>query len=230
MEQKKTKDTENSIKQLLLVLGDTDTSITAIMQRYELGKTGMFVKVGSPIPVTVGRTGFSGCEADTDSSFVLNKKEGDGKTPSGIYPLGKVYGYGPKPSWMQMPYIVSTPEIICVDDSKSAHYNMIISSSNVDEKDWDSHEDMLRKDGQYKFCVEVHYNCCQAVKGDGSCIFMHIWKGPGLPTAGCTAMAETDLVEVLKWVNPDSNPVLATFDNATFEKVKKKNKVLVKLN
>ena len=34
-----------------------------------------------------------------------------------------------------------------------------------------------------------------------SAIFLHVWKEPGAPTCGCTAMAREDLLELLRWLD-----------------------------
>ena len=62
-------------------------------------------------------------------------------------------------------------------------------------------EKMLRDDGLYKWGVFVEHNPA-AAPGAGSCIFLHIWKDSTTPTTGCTAMAEKDLVKLLRWLDP----------------------------
>jgi hypothetical protein len=44
--------------------------------------------------------------------------------------------------------------------------------------------------------------------GRGSCIFLHVWDGPGRPTAGCTAMDAAAMREVLAWLDPAARPAL----------------------
>ena len=44
--------------------------------------------------------------------------------------------------------------------------------------------------------------------GKGSAIFMHIRKGPGVPTSGCIAMEEKDIKKILKWLKPEQNPAI----------------------
>ncbi|MBF8262931.1 MAG: hypothetical protein HW387_596 [Parachlamydiales bacterium] len=42
----------------------------------------------------------------------------------------------------------------------------------------------------------------------GSAIFMHIWRDPGFPTAGCTAMQEKDIGDIVSWLDEKKHPVL----------------------
>jgi L,D-peptidoglycan transpeptidase YkuD (ErfK/YbiS/YcfS/YnhG family) len=67
---------------------------------------------------------------------------------------------------------------------------------------------MKRKDDLYKWLLVVGYNKKDPHPGSGSCIFIHIWRAPGKGTAGCTAMAEKDLVEILQWLKLEENPAL----------------------
>ena len=66
---------------------------------------------------------------------------------------------------------------------------------------------MFRDDNLYKWGVFVAHNAAAQPRA-GSCIFMHIWKNSSTATAGCTAMAERDLVELLRWLDPAAHPLL----------------------
>jgi hypothetical protein len=37
---------------------------------------------------------------------------------------------------------------------------------------------------------------------------MHIWKEPGHPTSGCTAMSIGQIENLLAWLDPQAQPVL----------------------
>jgi D-alanyl-D-alanine dipeptidase len=66
----------------------------------------------------------------------------------------------------------------------------------------------MRQVGQYEMGVIVGYNAIPPVKGRGSCIFLHIWSGPGSHTAGCTAFSEEKLRDVIKWLDRRKRPLL----------------------
>lgn len=177
-----------SIKQELLVFQNESNSSKATLVFYENGK-----KIASYNAI-VGKNGIS----DKDA-----KLEGDGKTPFGSYPITAIFGKGEQTN-QNMSYIKTTPSLHCVDDSKSANYNRIIDSAVV-QKDYDSYEDMLRSDGLYDIGAVIAYNESGA-KGRGSCIFMHIAKQDGKPTAGCVALTKEDLSEVLKRLDISKKP------------------------
>src|SRR3712207_8482067 len=52
--------------------------------------------------------------------------------------------------------------------------------------------------------------------GRGSCIFLHVWRGPRSSTAGCTAMAEPALAELLRWLDPARRPALVQLTDAAY--------------
>ena len=67
---------------------------------------------------------------------------------------------------------------------------------------------MRRNDDLYKLGIVVEYNTENTIKGHGSAIFVHIHRGPGKPTAGCVAMSEDKLEEIVRWLDPALKPMI----------------------
>ncbi len=147
-----------------------------------------------PMDGVIGRNGF----APTGE-----KREGDGRTPSGIFPLGTVFGYQPAFPTM-MPYRQVTVDDLWVDDVNAADYNRWVRRGETSAS---SFEVMKRDDDLYKYGIVVEYNTNPVVKGHGSAIFFHLWRGKGKPTEGCVALPEDDLVRLLRWLNPAARPL-----------------------
>ena len=137
--------------------------------------------------------------------FVLPtaKIEGDGGTPTGVYPLSLVFGYAAT-AVTAMPYRRITADDCWVDDPASPQYNTWVSG-RPQAASW---ETMLRADGLYRHGIVVEYNTRPVIAGKGSAIFIHIWRGPGEATAGCVALAESDLLRIIAWLDPAKNPVI----------------------
>ncbi len=134
------------------------------------------------------------------------KREGDGKSPAGIFSICPAYGYdSAPPSKTLWPYRQSTSDLCCVDDSKSRHYNRIVSKSK--SKDWTSAEEMVRPDGLYRRVIGVGHNL-PAAPSKGSCIFLHVWKNGHTGTSGCTAISLKNIEFILAWLDPAARPVL----------------------
>ena len=120
-----------------------------------------------------------------------------------------------------MPYVNLTSSVECVDDTASKFYNQVVDRSSV-SPDWNSSEHMLRSDDLYRWGILVEHNSAPAVAGGGSCIFMHIWRGPGQPTVGCTAMPQADLESLIAWLDPARTPLLVQFPEAKYKSLRKR--------
>jgi L,D-peptidoglycan transpeptidase YkuD (ErfK/YbiS/YcfS/YnhG family) len=59
---------------------------------------------------------------------------------------------------------------------------------------------MARGDPLYDICAVTDHNADPVVPGLGSAIFVHLWRGPRRPTAGCIAFRRPDLEWILaRW-------------------------------
>ncbi len=211
----------NNSQQLLLVLSPTWDSHQGTLQRYERqGESGNWILVSEKsIPVVVGKNGMAWAPNLLQPAYQLphsdkKKQEGDGRSPIGVYDLGTAFGFASDASLipqMKWPYLALKSSSICVDDRTSHYYNQLIDSST--KADWNpktTGEQMLTVIPQYTWGSVIHYNQNNVV-GDGSCIFMHVWKGPDSVTAGCVAMDQDELVKILGWLDPEKKPVIGMF-------------------
>lgn len=198
--------------QMVLVVAEDWNTTPARLLRFERsGPNGPWRPVGDAVPVSLGRNGLAwgrGLHGE-QLSVAPVKKEGDGRAPAGVFSLPRAF-IGPNESLgasPKLPVHQVTTQTVCVDTVASKHYNQMFEESTV-AKDWDSEERMLRPDGLYRYGLFVDHNAPSVQPGAGSCIFLHLWRGPGAPTAGCTAMAEADMLAVLRWLDAAKKPVL----------------------
>jgi L,D-peptidoglycan transpeptidase YkuD (ErfK/YbiS/YcfS/YnhG family) len=198
-------------EQLVVVTTPGWSSTTGTIRRFErLRSTSEWRPIDQPVPVVVGRTGIAwGVGFDGVSTEGPHKREGDGKSPAGMFPLDTVFGFAPPGSMrsVRMPYVQLLPSTDCVDDTASSHYNTVVDRGSVPRIDWNSAERM-RSVRLYEVGVIVGYNAMPPVKARGSCIFLHVWAGPGSHTAGCTAFDEGRLRELIGWLDPKKRPLL----------------------
>lgn len=222
----------SSSTQMIVVTTDTWESPQGTLRRYERERAGNpWQPVGQPITVMVGKTGLGwgtgllkppAPDAHDPMTNDPVKKEGDGKAPAGVFRLSKAFGYAAQEqSGWKMPYVSLTPTIECVDDEKSKFYNTLVDATAV-AADWGSHENekMRRADDLYRWGILVDHNANPPVAGRGSCIFMHIWRGPGQPTVGCTAMEQGDLESLLGWLDPKRIPLLVQLPVAEYQRLR----------
>ncbi len=208
-------------QQALLVIGESKGCCLAKMWLFE--KTYDWQQVGSKIDVVVGCNGFAWSHGLHGScpEGEETRTEGSKTTPLGIYPIDSVFGLNPLEECepYNLPYIHFNSSVFAVDDVKSQYYNMIVDA-NVVEKDWQSAEDVSQI-SFYKYGAVVGFNTQPIDKEAGSAIFLHVWKAPVIPTAGCTAMSEANMIQVIKWLKRDANPVLVQLTRADYLKYKK---------
>lgn len=146
---------------------------------------------GKILPCTRGRNGLTG-----------EKREGDGCTPRGAH---RVEGVLYRPDRMRRP----TPGAVPIrpgdqwsDDPRDPLYNRAVRGSRL------SHEALRRADPLYDLVLVVDWNRSPPVPGKGSAIFLHRWRRPGAPTAGCVALRPRDLLWVARRLSPRSRLVV----------------------
>ena len=118
----------------------------------------------------------------------------------------------------KLPYRPATANHKCVNDPASAYYNRIVDQAAVAQPDWASCENMMRSDQRYFVGAVVAHNAAPPVAGCGSCIFLHVWAAPGMPTAGCTAMSLADMTEIAGWLDGAAAPLLVQLPQAEYER------------
>ena len=156
-------------------------------------ENGMWHLVFPAVTGSIGEKGFAAID---------DKREGDGKSPTGIFPLGIAFGYDPSVV-TKMPYRQATDDDFWVDDVNSEDYNKWVEG-DPNAASW---EKMRRDDEQYKYGVVIEYNTDPIVKGKGSAIFLHVWKDGG-PTLGCVSMPEEMVLKILGWLDPAKKPLI----------------------
>ena len=133
------------------------------------------------------------------------KREGDGRSPSGIFPAGFAFGYAPSERVRtRLEYRQVTGIHFWDTDPNSPRYNQWIAGRAPPG----AHERMRRRDRQYSLGLVIEYNMRPVVPGLGSAIFLHIWRGPGKPTAGCIGVTETRMRWILDWLDPARRPMI----------------------
>ncbi len=213
-------------RQLVTVLADGWNKVPAVLQRYERdGDTSPWKAAGKRVPVSLGRSGLGWGIGVHPKDAMLpgepEKREGDGRAPAGVFELVSCFAYAPEElAGTAMPVLRADSELVCVDDASSRYYNEVFPR-NVPDKDWNSAEDMLRKDGLYRYGVVVAHNMNPPLPGAGSCIFLHVERSPGAPTAGCTAMKQNALKELILWLDPAAKPMMAQFPKDVYERLRK---------
>ena len=129
------------------------------------------------------------------------KKEGDKKTPKGIFEIGNLYYRRDrikKPVTSLKCIEIKSSMGWCDDINFPKKYNKLI---NINKKI--KHEKLKRKDHKYNLLIPIKYNFKKPIPGKGSCIFIHLTKNYK-PTAGCVGLTLNDFLIMLKVVKKNS--------------------------
>lgn len=212
--------TGHDARQLVLVTSADWDATQGELRRYERdAANGEWREVGAATPVMLGRTGTAwGVGLHPAQANGPQKREGDGRAPAGIFGIGIAFGYG-NAATTGLQYQAMNASDWCIDVNASPHYNRIVSTRNVGDAAIEGSTEPMRrdlhKDGdvRYKLGFVIEHNP-RNVPGGGSCIFAHLWGEPGEVTAGCTAMDEPAMRDLLAWLDPDRKPVFVVLPDA----------------
>ena len=133
------------------------------------------------------------------------KREGDGCTPLGRWPLRHACYRAdkmPAPA-TRLPLQPTQPEDGWCDAPGDPSYNRPVTLPYAA-----SHEEMWRPDELYDVVVVIGYNDDPVEPGLGSAIFLHICRSDYAGTAGCVAVPLEDMMTLLPLLGPDSHIVI----------------------
>ena len=147
---------------------------------------------GRRYPCSIGRGGLT-----------LAKREGDGATPVGVM---RITGLLYRPDRMALPAAWADPigpRDLWSDDPARSDYNQSVRAPYPG-----SHEVLRRADPLYDLVLVTDWNRPDAIPGRGSCIFIHQWRRPGFPTAGCVALGRDHLRRIAAAILPGARLVV----------------------
>ena len=205
-----------------MVVSDSWSATNGTLAWFER-TNGSWTKRGGPVPALLGRAGMAWGRGEANITGLVGpqKREGDDKAPAGVFRLGTAFGYAADPPETKMPYEPLTKNIVAVDDPQSRYYNQLVDATKVHDIDWRTAENMILTDNRYRWGVVVLHNF-SAVPDAGSCIFLHCWKDPSTATSGCTAIAEENLMKLLRWLDPKQNPRLIQLPRSPYNELRLK--------
>jgi L,D-peptidoglycan transpeptidase YkuD (ErfK/YbiS/YcfS/YnhG family) len=176
-------------QQVVIVTTKSWSSTAATVQTFEKDADGWHV-VFAPMASLIGRSGFS-----------ANRTEGDGTTPTGKYSFGTMFGQQPSPG-VKFPYRQPDAQSVWVGDDASPYYNSWQENAALSGEH-------LASSGfarAYAYAAVINFNMSPVVPRKGSAIFLHV--STGNPTAGCVSVAQSNLLEILRWLDPARDPVI----------------------
>jgi L,D-peptidoglycan transpeptidase YkuD (ErfK/YbiS/YcfS/YnhG family) len=197
----------DGVGQLVVSVAPGWNSTMGRLQRFErAGRE--WRAVAPPIPVLYGKNGLVWGRGvfGTDEPGP-HKAERDGRAPAGVFRIGKIYtSDATLPAGADFPYRTITKGDAWIDDPAHPQYNQHVVVDPANPPAWFERQKMRHGDFAYRWLVEIRHNADPPVPGAGSAIFFHIRRGPQRPSAGCTVMAEGDLVALIRWLRASQRP------------------------
>jgi L,D-peptidoglycan transpeptidase YkuD (ErfK/YbiS/YcfS/YnhG family) len=153
--------------------------------------------------------------AETGSGHLIaaaDRREGDHATPIGVFGIGgTIYGNEPNPGGLRYRY----HRLVCGDwwdeDPYTPRYNRFVHvPCGVTPAFAEYSEALWTETTAYPYFAVLRFNMDPIVAGPdalGSGIFLHSWVGGA--TEGCVALPEGRLLDVLRWLRPAADPVVA---------------------
>jgi len=164
------------------------------------------MRVKRPKPIIVRRAPGRPCQARVQLAHSVRqaaigrgsvrplKREGDGGTPLGRFPVRLVLYRADRAFRPRGPLPVRAireTDGWC-DDPADRNYNRLIRLPSLR-----SAEGLKRADHLYDLVLVLGYNDRPRIKGRGSAIFVHLARPGYTPTEGCIAFSRRDLLAVL---------------------------------
>ena len=175
-------------RQLVTVTAASYVATYATVNAYRSTRHG-WRRVYGPWIARIGRNGFAPPGG---------KREGDGRTPSGAFSMSFFFGVLPNPG-VRFPYRRIHPYDFWDDDPASPRYNEWVDSRRASPGANPEPMDV----SAYDYGIAIGYNTARR-PGLGSAIFLHL--NIGIATAGCVTLPESELLPLLRWLNPARAP------------------------
>ncbi len=219
-------------RQIIIGIAPTTNSSHATLSMFErnIGASGWTQKEAA-WKGRLGRNGLAwGAGIHPRNMEGVRKKEGDGRSPAGIFRIGSesessfAFGYATTIKKLPtLPYKVVTSRDLWVEDSDSPYYNRHILISHQPKTAWEKNAQMKQGDHAHSLKLFIAHNEGTSKKtataNAGSSIFFHIWRGGGTkPTAGCTTMPEEQLKNMISKIDPSKKPVYVLLTAADYKK------------
>jgi len=137
------------------------------------------------IPVKLGRGGMG------------KSKEGDGKTPIGLFNMNTPFGICAKKEGFPDNYLQVTDTMYWDGDVKSPTYNKLVDRNTNTNFNKKASEHLIDIMPDYNYALNIGYNP-ECKSGEGSALFLHCLGAEKGNTGGCVAIKEEYMIEILK--------------------------------
>ncbi len=137
-------------------------------------------------------------------------REGDSKTPVGIFKFNCAFGIAPDPN-CAIPYTQVDNNIYWSGDA-NYKYNQLVDIRDYPNLNKSDSEHIIDYVAEYVYCLNISYNDL-GTPGKGSAIFLHCFGTKKTWTGGCVAIPQDKMLTVMQTVRPDCVVVIDSLEN-----------------
>lgn len=200
-------------RQLVVVVAPEYAASKGVLRRLSRdGAGGAWRQDGEAVPCALGRNGLAvgrGLPLDLDGPA---KREGDGRTPAGLFPLPEAFGNidaaEAKAKGVRLPYLVVTDRTACVTDPDSPLFGRIVGPGERAAGKAERQDRMWRTDRANVWGVVIGHNRTDPTAKAGTCLFLNVRPAGGPPTGGSIGLPEPVAAALAAWLDPAAEPLL----------------------
>ena len=130
-----------------------------------------------------------------------NRKQGDKTTPTGVFHYTMAFGIADDPG-CPMGYTKVDETHYWAGNDDSPYYNTFVSTRDTTDFDPNDSEHLIDYTIPYQYCLDMGFNT-ERTPGRGSALFLHCYS-KNQYTAGCVAIPQNYMAEVLRRLKPDT--------------------------
>jgi L,D-peptidoglycan transpeptidase YkuD (ErfK/YbiS/YcfS/YnhG family) len=206
-------------RQLVLVTAEGILVDKGTLRRYaRTGPGAPWVEAGQPVPCRLGRKGLGqgrGLAAALPGGPV--KREGDGRTPAGVFSIPAAFGYASAEdaarAGVRLPYVAVSDRTSCVTDAGSPLFGRVVGPEERPEGGV-RQDRMVRDDGANAWGLVIGHNVGAADPQAGTCIFLNVRPAGGPATGGSVGIPAEAAAALAAWLDPSAKPVVAVMPEA----------------
>ena len=190
-------DAARTADQIFIAAGTGDS--TASVSMHEKAADGRWMEILTT-PGYIGQNG------------LFKTKEGDKKTPVGIYHFNRAFGIADDPGCAIPYHKVTDEDYWSCDQREKHHYNEMVSIREIPDLDTKDSEHLIEYSCEYQYCLSISWNE-ERQAGRGSAIFLHC-QGSSRPyTGGCIAIPRDKMITAMQNVKKDCVVIIDTMEN-----------------
>ncbi len=185
--------------QVLITLAGSSTLDTGELNVYTKGDDGAW------------KTVYAGIRAKYGMNGLYKEKEGDSKTPVGVFKMNTPFGIADSVEGFPDNYIKVDSDMYWNGDSASDRYNKLVNAKEYTAFDRSASEHLINYSGYYDYCIDTGYNY-EGTPYRGSAILLHCVVNDE-HTHGCIAIPKEYMTEIMKLYS-EGNTYIAIYDTA----------------